>query len=78
MAQQKKTSLHRSYFDGMLKEMDVVLSDAKEKKSSNSLMSVYFGGGTPSLADPKDIGGVLEKIDRMVGLDKDCEVCVCV
>jgi putative oxygen-independent coproporphyrinogen III oxidase len=36
--------------------------------------SVFFGGGTPSLFSAAAIGRILEAADRLVGLEKDCEV----
>jgi oxygen-independent coproporphyrinogen-3 oxidase len=36
--------------------------------------TVYFGGGTPSLAPPSLLGAVLEAIDRRIGLAGDPEI----
>ncbi len=36
--------------------------------------SVYFGGGTPSLLDPKVVGGILERIDACWGIGPGTEI----
>lgn len=46
----------RRYVDAVLAEW------ASESLPSGPIGSVYFGGGTPSLAEPQDIGRVLEAI----------------
>ena len=38
------------------------------------LATVFIGGGTPSLAPPALIGGLLEQADASFGLEKDAEV----
>ncbi len=38
------------------------------------LTSVYFGGGTPSLADPSIIAAVIDACDRLWGFDGDPEI----
>lgn len=39
-----------------------------------SAVSVFFGGGTPSLLDPEDVGRILAAIDRRWPIAKDAEV----
>ena len=38
------------------------------------MRSIFFGGGTPSLAPPDVIASVIERIDRTAGLAADCEI----
>lgn len=40
----------------------------------SSITSVFFGGGTPSLADPSTIAAVLETVSRRVQLSEEAEV----
>lgn len=39
-----------------------------------AIRSIFFGGGTPSLAPPAVIASVIEMIDRTSGLAADCEI----
>lgn len=39
-----------------------------------SIRSIFFGGGTPSLAPPSVIAAVIELIERTAGLAVDCEI----
>ncbi|MCL4555279.1 MAG: hypothetical protein B7Z05_04395 [Thiotrichales bacterium 32-46-8] len=39
-----------------------------------AIRSIFFGGGTPSLAPPAVIASVIETIDRTAGLAADCEI----
>lgn len=39
-----------------------------------AIRSIFFGGGTPSLAPPAVIASVIEAIDRTAGLAADCEI----
>lgn len=38
------------------------------------IRSIFFGGGTPSLAPPAVIAAVIEQIDKTAGLSVDCEI----
>ena len=54
----------------------VLLADIRadfEVTGPRTLRSVFFGGGTPSLASPRTIAGVLNELDRLYGLG-DAEV----
>jgi len=42
--------------------------------SGRRLSTVFFGGGTPSLAPPSLIGNVLESADHLFGLEHDAEI----
>jgi oxygen-independent coproporphyrinogen-3 oxidase len=37
-------------------------------------LSVFFGGGTPSLMEPATVGAVLEAVDRTLGLPAEAEI----
>jgi putative oxygen-independent coproporphyrinogen III oxidase len=56
----------------VLKELALaarVLGDA-----APSVDTVFFGGGTPTLLDPTDLGRLLEEIDKAFGLAPDAEI----
>ena len=47
------------YKPALLKELDF---EIKELREARNLTSIYFGGGTPSLAEPKMIGDIISTI----------------
>jgi oxygen-independent coproporphyrinogen-3 oxidase len=49
-------------------------SDGRDGKGRVS--TVFFGGGTPTLLAPRELGGILEAIDDAFGLAPDAEVTV--
>ena len=51
-----------------------LLTEAGRDLSGRSLRSVFFGGGTPSLAPPPLIEGLLRLANRCIGLAADCEI----
>lgn len=38
------------------------------------IRTIFFGGGTPSLFEPKSIGAVIEAADRICGIENDAEI----
>jgi oxygen-independent coproporphyrinogen-3 oxidase len=42
--------------------------------SGQRIRTIFFGGGTPSLFDPKSIGTVIEAADRICGVESDAEI----
>ena len=42
--------------------------------SDQSIRTIFFGGGTPSLFDPKSIGNVIDAADRIYGMERDAEI----
>lgn len=46
----------------------------RERTGPRQLVSVHFGGGTPSLMQPGDIAAILETADRLFGLAPDAEI----
>ena len=39
-----------------------------------SLSTIYFGGGTPSLLEPKMVEKILKKLSDVFGIGEDCEI----
>ncbi|MCC6527880.1 MAG: radical SAM protein, partial [Polyangiaceae bacterium] len=54
---------HRAYADAVLCE----LARRADACAGRPLGSVYFGGGTPSLWEPREVGRVLEAVVRCAG-----------
>jgi oxygen-independent coproporphyrinogen-3 oxidase len=55
----------------VVKELDLVRSKITEPIS---VSSIFFGGGTPSLIEPKDIGRVIKKIRDDFGFKNEAEI----
>jgi oxygen-independent coproporphyrinogen III oxidase len=42
--------------------------------SGERIKTIFFGGGTPSLFDPKSIGEIIDAANRLCGIDADAEI----
>ncbi len=58
------------YFNLLYQEIEQALDEA----SDTEVLSIYFGGGTPSLVDAQYIIGVLERIRARRVLSSQCEI----
>jgi len=54
------------YIDAVLKELATAPLDV--------VPTIFFGGGTPSLLPPKDLGRVISAIKERNGVSEDCEI----
>jgi putative oxygen-independent coproporphyrinogen III oxidase len=64
---------HTAYADAVLRELDHRVGEPLEAE----LVSIFFGGGTPSLWDPRELGRVLAGVrDRFARVASDLEVTV--
>ena len=68
--QSSLTEISNSYIDLVLKEIEL----ARENSDAKNVPSIFFGGGTPSLMQPKDLGRVIEKIASLYDLPDSAEV----
>ena len=50
---------HAAYADGILRELEMRAGSLKDAR----LFSIFFGGGTPSLWDPRELGRVLSAVE---------------
>ena len=66
----RKEINHRQWLLGYLKNIE----NWKKKLPHSKIQSVYFGGGTPSLMDPKSISIILEKLYKNFLLSDDIEI----
>ncbi|KAI9271106.1 coproporphyrinogen III oxidase [Helicostylum pulchrum] len=65
---------HDRLVKAMTTELEYFLNNARYQFKNRKLHSVYFGGGTPSLAKPSGIVSILKTIDKHVGLNDTIEV----
>ena len=66
----RKEINHRRWLLGYLKNIE----HWKKKLPHSKIQSIYFGGGTPSLMNPKTISIILEKLYKNFSLNDDIEI----
>ena len=64
------SEVSNSYIDLVLLE----IRQAKAQVGSACIPSIFFGGGTPSLMEPSDIGRVIDQIRKEFVLNSDAEI----
>lgn len=67
------------YEQVVLKEIDDRLTKLEEKRGglvNESMKSVFFGGGTPGLVEPRVLGSMLERLYSHIGPASDCEITI--
>src|SRR3546814_12522494 len=57
-----------AYVEALLRDLDFELRDAPETRP---LVSIFMGGGTPSLFSDRAIGRVLERVQKRVNFAPD-------
>src|SRR3546814_9043606 len=60
-----------AYVEALLRDLDFELRDAPETRP---LVSIFMGGGTPSLFSDRAIGRVLERVQKRVNFAPDIEI----
>ncbi len=65
-----KAVLKEQYLHSLFQEWAMHLPRLKEKR----IVSIYFGGGTPSRLDPAEIERIMSWIHSSVSLAPDCEI----
>jgi putative oxygen-independent coproporphyrinogen III oxidase len=63
-------SLHGPYVDALVADIDRYTGPA------HMATSVFFGGGTPTLLEPEDLGRILGAVERSIGLAPGAEITV--
>lgn len=63
--------ISNSYIDLVLKELDLAMLKIKPPVN---VSSIFFGGGTPSLMEPSDLGRVIDKIGSNFELAENTEI----
>lgn len=61
---------YQSWLDSYRKELD----SYKDFLFGKNIISIFFGGGTPSLMDPSIIEGIIEHIGNLANLDDNIEI----
>lgn len=56
------------------KYIDSVLQDIKEQKNDREIVSIFLGGGTPSLFEGEQINKLMRGVENHFCLTPDCEV----
>jgi oxygen-independent coproporphyrinogen-3 oxidase len=62
------STLIPAYLDGLKKEMCLVLPGAGVAET------IYFGGGTPSILKPEQVGDLLQTLDGLIGINPTAEI----
>ncbi|KAI9246604.1 coproporphyrinogen III oxidase [Sporodiniella umbellata] len=71
---QPKQPPNQRLMKAMRRELLYFLRHEKYGLKSKKIHSIYFGGGTPSLAEPTVIGSLLDVLDQEIGLDEKTEI----
>ena len=61
-----------AFIDALLKEASL----RKDYLESETVSTIYFGGGTPSVFSVKDLGTILNHINKLFSVEKDCEISI--
>ena len=64
------TEISHSYIDLMMREIEM----ARAFSDATTVPTIFFGGGTPSLMEPADLGRVISAIADHFELSPDCEI----
>ena len=68
----RKSVDQTQWVEAYIKALNLWYSRLDKRK----VVSIFFGGGTPSLLDPKFVGFSLQKIDKLWGINSDCEITI--
>jgi oxygen-independent coproporphyrinogen III oxidase len=70
LADEERDSIISRYINRILEEID----GRARSSHQDCVDTIYFGGGTPSIIDPKDIKRIVDKIESGFSVDKDAEI----
>lgn len=57
--------------------LEAILADLagwRQLAGARQISSIFFGGGTPSLMAPSEVGAVIDAVDRLFGLETGAEI----
>lgn len=76
-ATERESIDHTGYADAVLSEAEArVAFLSAARPEALRVSSVFFGGGTPSLWEPRELGRVLARLRALFDVDRDAEVTV--
>ena len=61
-----------AFIDALLKEASL----RKDYLESETVSTIYFGGGTPSVFSVKDLGTILNHIKKLFSVEQNCEISI--
>ena len=61
-----------AFIDALLKEASI----RKDYLESETVSTIYLGGGTPSVFSIKELGTILNHINKLFSIEKDCEISI--
>jgi oxygen-independent coproporphyrinogen-3 oxidase len=64
----------REYVGALLADLDGDLADFGDAVRGREIISVFFGGGTPSLFAPDSIAAILDGASASIPFARDCEI----
>lgn len=67
---------HSGYADAVLREATARARWLERQGRKTTIESIFFGGGTPSLWEPRELGRVLGKLREIFPVTKDAEITV--
>ncbi|MFH0801150.1 MAG: radical SAM family heme chaperone HemW [bacterium] len=65
------STLADTYAEALLEEIQKILPESCQPEI---IETIYFGGGTPSLLQPRQVGRILEETAKYFSLSGDCEI----
>jgi len=66
------SAISHSYIDLVVQEIAL----AKSVSAAERVPTIFFGGGTPTLLDPKDLGRVISTIGSHFQIEPNCEITI--
>jgi len=63
----------QGYIDLLIREAEMARAQSPQ---SGKVPTIFFGGGTPTLMDPSDLGRIIDRIEQLFGLTDDCEITI--
>ena len=66
------TGNNSAFIDALIREVEI----RQDYLSGETVSTIYFGGGTPSVFSVEDLGKILNTLGRLFSIDEQCETTV--